>query len=104
MAKGLQGLAQRVDFKRIKVNMTQICDQTYLNNLVRRAFLALKTRKFSKESKNQMLVRARQFLAARSLQLLFYAWKDANMHMRQRNLLSMEVERFYNKKIYRMVF
>lgn len=51
-----------------------------------------------------MLVRARQFLAARSLQLLFYAWKDANMHMRQRNLLSMEVERFYNKKIYRMVF
>lgn len=47
MAKGLQGLAQRVDFKRIQVNMTQICDQTYLNNLVRRAFLALKTRKFS---------------------------------------------------------
>ena len=77
MAKGLQGLAQRVDYRHMQENMKKICDQTFLNNLVKRAYNALKSHKFSKDNAQYMLVRARQYLAARSLHALFLGWKEA---------------------------
>ena len=77
MAKGLQGLAQRVDYARMQSNMVQICQQTYLLNLTKRAFDSLKSRKFVKDTRHYMLIRARQFLAARSIQVTFVAWREA---------------------------
>lgn len=77
MAKGLQGLAQRVDYRRMQTEMKTICAQSYLINLVKRAFLGLKSHKVGKDNAHFMLVRARQFLVARSLHGLFTGWKDA---------------------------
>ena len=77
MAKGLQGLAQRVDYRRTQNDMKAICDKTYLDNLVKRAFLALKSRKFTKETNYYMLLRAKQYLAARNVRSVFSAWRDA---------------------------
>jgi hypothetical protein len=41
-----------------------------------------------------MLVRARQFLAARSIHALFVGWKDVIGAKKQRKLLAYEVEMF----------
>ena len=83
--------------------MVQICEQTYLNNLQKRAFLALVSRKYNKDNAQFMLNRARQFLTARSTDVLFNAWRDAVNTIKQRRMLALEVERFYNKKILRRV-
>ena len=47
-----------------------------------------------------MLDRARQYLAARSMQVMFVSWRDTVINMKQRKLLALEVDRFYNKKVY----
>ena len=51
-----------------------------------------------------MLDRARQYLAARSMQVMFVSWRDTVINMKQRKLLALEVDRFYNKKVYRRVY
>ena len=66
----------------MQTNLKSICDQTYLINLTKRAYKALKSRKFTKDNKYYMLARARQFLAARSMQVLFLGWKDAVVAMK----------------------
>jgi len=91
MAKGLQGLAQRVDYRHMQTQMKQICEQTFISNLTKRAFLALKTHKQGKDNTHYVLVRARQYLAARSIHALFLGWKDAIKAKKQRKLLAKEV-------------
>ena len=84
--------------------MKAICDQTHLKNVVKRAFLALKTRKFAKETNHFMLLRAKQYLAAKNVNSVFIAWRDAINTIKQRKLLALEVEKFYDKKVMRKVY
>ena len=83
--------------------MQQICDQTYLTNLTKRAYLALKERKSTKDNTHYMLLRAKQYMAGRSLQALFQGWRDAISTFKQRKMLAAEVEKFYEKKVMRKV-
>ena len=64
--------------------MTQICGQTYLINLAKRAFIALKSHKMGKDNAQFMLLRARQFLAARSVHAVFTGWRDVICAKKQR--------------------
>ena len=64
----------------------------------------MKAHKYCKDSQDFLLDRARQYLAARSLQAMFVAWRDTATNLKQRKILTYEVYRFYDKKVYRRTF
>ena len=51
-----------------------------------------------------MLLRAKQYLAAKNVNSVFIAWRDAINTIKQRKLLALEVEKFYDKKVMRKVY
>ena len=104
MAKGVQALALRVDYRRQQNNMKLICLDLYNKNLQRKTIRSFRGHITRKKHLTKQLNHATALLSVKSLQTYWQFWLKYIEHKRQRRLFSREISDYLKEKTTRQVF
>ena len=104
MAKGVQALALRVDFRRQQKSMILICIDQHNKHLVSKSLLAFRRHVETKKVQKEKTRRANVVMAFKTLRSYWMLWLKYIEDRRQRQLFKKEIDDYLREKTVRQVF